>query len=154
MLPLAPPGTEPDRDPDRSIYMPQDRYVAALKRQRGRIEAGLEPFARDSDALGDKETVASWGLCSNEPEAWPHEQDHLWPDQFLLSLRVAPKYRTRGQRCPFDDVSLDRHGRSPDGCFYRCRIFQTGRTVPGRPPAPGREEAIKLYDDAMSEAGD
>lgn len=127
-----------------STKLPHDRYVAVLRRQRARIEAGLPFEAVDSDAPGDKYTHAAWGLCSEDREAWPDREDHLWPDRFDRG-RVAPKYRDKGQRCPMDTRPVD----DPNieiGCFYNCQIFQR------RHPTPDRAEAVRLYDEAIEQA--
>lgn len=121
--------------------MPQDRYVAALYRQRDRIIAGLPFDAVDSNTIGDKYTEAAWGLCSRQREAWPDRDDHLWPDEFDVG-RVAPKYLTANQPCPMQ--AKVGGGR---GCFYSCRIF-TRREI-GRNT---RAKAIQLYEDAIAKA--
>lgn len=116
------------------IHLSDDRYHAALVRQRDRIAEGIELEAIDSTTPGDKYTHASWGLCSRDAEAWPDREDHLWPDQFDRG-RVAPLYRERHQRCPMDT--------RPDGtlgCFYDCRILKRKHAT------PSREEAVALYD--------
>jgi hypothetical protein len=117
------------------IYMSDERYLAALYRQRDRIIAGTSFEADDSDVIGDKYTHASWGLCSREKEAWPDAQDHLWPDQFTKHGRVAPKYRNEHQACP-----MQRKGGG-SGCFYSCRIFKSGEIT-----ARKRAQAIELYE--------
>jgi hypothetical protein len=121
------------------LDMTQERYVAALKRQRARIADGLEFTAVDSDQTGNKFTHASWGLCSNDKEAWPDAQDHLWPDKFAERGRVAPKYRNPKQLCP-----MQKKG-GPNGCFYSCRIFKHREINQNK-----REESIALYDAALA----
>lgn len=121
------------------LYLSQDRYVAALQRQRSRIANGLSFVLEDSDAPGDRYTHASWGLCSNDKEAWPDRDDHLWPDQFDNG-RVAPLYRKGAQTCPFDS----RGDGQPDGCFYGCVLF--GGKLAGR----DRHHAINLYDEQIA----
>ncbi len=117
------------------LYMTNDRYLAALYRQRDRLIAGLEFEAVDSDTMGDKFTHASWGLCSRDAGAWPDADDHLWPDQFEQYGRVAPKYRKGGQICPMQ------RKEGPFGCFYSCRIFKTGEIS-----RKTRQRAIELYE--------
>lgn len=131
------------------MYMPQDRYIAALERQRARIADGLELVCFDDDTPGQKSTHCSWGLCSQDKEAWPEPDDHLFPDDYKRDGRVAPRYMTQGQQCPFD---TDRDPRGyvrtpgePHGCFYRCRFFQS-RTLG---PRPTRERALQLYDEKI-----
>jgi hypothetical protein len=132
------------------LSMPQDRYVAALERQRSRIAAGIELTYVDDTTPGDKSTHCSWGLCSRDKEAWPDAGDHLWPDQFENDGRVAPKYLVQGQLCPFDtDVNARGHIRDegdPQGCFYRCRYFQARHLG----PAPDQKRALELYDEQLS----
>lgn len=117
-----------------SLHLSDDRYLAALYRQRDRIIAGLPFEAEDSDQIGNKYTHASWGLCSRDAGAWPDADDHLWPEQFAESGRVAPKYRRERQPCP-----MQRKG-GPTGCFYSCEIFK------GRMGPKSRQRAIDLYE--------
>jgi hypothetical protein len=121
------------------ISMPDDRYLAALKRQRQRIADGLEFVAIDSEQIGNKFTHASWGLCSEDKEAWPDAEDHLWPDQFRERGRVAPRYREENQPCPFQIAG------TPMGCFYQCRIFTYG-TIGHE----DRAAALDLYDQRIA----
>lgn len=128
--------------------MPDDRYRAALERQRKRIEEGLELTLGSSDAVGDKSNEATWGLCSDEKEAWPNPEDHLWPDQFIKDGRVAPKYLSKGQHCPFDDTTKrpdQVEFLGPGGCFYRCMLFQNKKA-----DRPDRKRALELYDERIA----
>lgn len=129
-----------------TIFMPRERYVAALERQRARIEGGLELEYFDDTTIGQKETHCTWGLCSRDKEAWPDPIDHLWPEQYVEEGRVAPKYMVKGQLCPFDtDKNPPGHVRDPGdptGCFYRCMFFQARKLG----PAPDRRRALELYD--------
>lgn len=119
----------------------QERYLAALYRQRDRIIAGVPFEAVDSNVIGDKFTHASWGLCSRDAGAWPDAEDHLWPDQFEQQGRVAPKYRNEHQPCPMQ------RKQGPNGCFYSCRIFKGGEVTRNTPA-----KAIQLYEDAIAKA--
>lgn len=125
----------------RDLYMSNERYLAALYRQRDRIIAGLPFEAADSDALGDKWTHASWGLCSRDAEAWPDAEDHLWPNQFRENGRVAPKYRGQQQPCPMQTKG------GGMGCFYSCRVFTHGTITKAKRP-----QAIDLYEKAIGKA--
>lgn len=125
----------------KHLQLTKARYLAALIRQRDRIAAGLTFEAEDSDTLGNKYTHASWGLCTNDKEAWPDAKDHIWPDQFTNQGRVAPKYRTDTQSCP-----MQTKGGGP-GCFYSCRIFKHGTIT-----KDARVEASALYDGAIAKA--
>jgi hypothetical protein len=122
-----------------SLELSQGRYLAALYRQRDRIIAGIPFEAVDSDVIGDKFTYASWGLCSEDRDAWPDAEDHLWPDQFEKTGRVAPKYRNANQPCP-----MQRKGGG-DGCFYSCRIFKGGEITANK-----RRQAIDLYEQQIA----
>lgn len=120
------------------LYLSDDRYLAALRRQRDRINTG-EPFeAYDCEEIGAKETHASWGLCSSDAAAWPDADDHMRPDQFTEHGRVVPKYRRRHQTCPMQTKG------EAWGCFYNCRIFksQLGRK--------SRDKAVQLYDERIA----
>jgi hypothetical protein len=123
------------------MYMSDERYLAALKRQRDLIASGYRFSAVDSNAPGDKFTEASWGLCSGERESWPDAEDHLWPEQFEKHGRIAPKYRSQHQACP-----MQRKGGG-SGCFFHCRIFK-GREITENK----RDEAVALYDAAIAKA--
>ncbi len=123
----------------KDIHLNDERYLAALYRQRDRIITGLPFEAVDSDVIGDKYTHASWGLCSEDAEAWPGRDDHLWPEQFDKG-RVAPKYRHQHQVCP-----MQRKG-GPFGCFFSCRIFK------GEITAKKRAEAVELYEQTIAKA--
>jgi hypothetical protein len=132
--------------------MAPEQYIAALERQRKRIADGLGLLYWDDTTVGAKSTHQAWGLCSNDKEAWPNAEDHLWPDQFVEDGRVAPKYFTRGQVCPFDTQEALRgqvhEPGQPSGCFYRCMFFQARRY--GTPP--DRKRALELYDAAIETA--
>lgn len=123
------------------LYLPQERYIAVLNRQRDRIAKGIPLVLDDSDEIGNKHTSATWGLCSEEVEAWPDAEDHLWPDDFNKHKRVAPKYQRENQMCPFDA----REKPTGNGCFYTCRLFR------GRYPTPNRDEALALYDQRIAQ---
>lgn len=138
----------------RDLYMSDERYLKALKRIRQQIAEGPELSYYDDTTIGNKDTSATWGLCSSFAEQWPDAEDHLWSDQFRDGGRVAPKYRVRGQSCPFDDPE-DGYARmdnleDPRGCFWRCRVFQAGHR--GFIGPPSREEALELYDLAIERA--
>lgn len=120
------------------LYLDPARYVAALKRQRARIAAGLPLSGFDSTDMGAKDTQCSWGLCTKDLEAWPGEEDHLFPKQ--LPDRSSPKYRTEEQTCPLQT------GGEPLGCFYRCRYFQEGLRE------GDRAAALELYDQRIRDA--
>ena len=131
----------------KDLSLPHHRYLKVLQRQRDRIINGVELNYFDCADHGDQDSQVSWGLCSHDREVWPDPEDHLWPDQFIESGRVAPKYLEafdgKPKRCPFDDESKATglmKNRSI-GCFYRCRIFQNKKEN-----QPTREQAIDLYD--------
>jgi hypothetical protein len=110
------------------IYLSDDRYLAALGRQRTRIEAGLPFFAIDDTTPGDKSTEASWGLCTSD---WPTKD----------RTRAGIKYRAKRHKCPFDADPEP----NPSGCFWRCRIFQGA-------VSPTQEQALDLYDITIARA--
>jgi hypothetical protein len=128
----------------RSIYLSDERYLAALERIRALIASGTVPFsAYDDTTPGNKSTACSWGLCSDDKEAWPDADDHLWPDQFTKHDRVAPLYRRPHHRCPFD--TRQNIGPSGNGCFYTCIHFHNRVT-------PTRAMALGLYDEQIAKA--
>lgn len=131
---------------NNNLYLSDERYLVALERQKGRIEEGLELDLDDSNETGNKHTHCSWGLCSEDKEAWPDAEDHLWPDQFKKEGRVAPKYHDMGrQPCPFDArTSAQRNKGFVNGCFFTCRFFR-----PRGQEQPDRGEALHLYDVAI-----
>jgi hypothetical protein len=120
------------------VYLSDESYRAALIRQRERISDGLPFSAVDSTAIGSKFTEAGWSLCSNELEAWPDSNDHLFPAS--MPQRRSPKYRTIKQIGPMDG-RLEPTGF---GCFHGCKIFKTKQIGPG-----DREKAVGLYDSAL-----
>lgn len=128
-----------------NIDMPQDRYVAALVRQRKRIVGGLKLQGEDSTTPGDKYTECTWGLCSRERAAWPDAQDHLWPDEFMKRGRVAPKYLQQHQKCPLDRRPTN--DTDMNGCFYTCRFFSAKK----KDQRLTREFVITLYDARIAE---
>lgn len=130
-----------------SHMLPWPRYQVALARLRRLIAEGLPLVYEDSTTLGDKYTHCSWGLCSRDVAAWIDAEDHLWPDQFRANDRVAPKYRTGKQRCPWDQRQESQNDKEMQrGCFHSCRIFK-------QQPAPTVGEALIRYDQAMIDAG-
>lgn len=129
------------------LYLSDERYLVALERQKKRIEEGLELELDDSNQRGNKYTHCSWGLCSEDKEAWPDAEDHLWPDQFLdpKRQRVAPKYLDMGtQPCPFDKRMSVQRSSTMNGCFFTCRFFR-----PKGQEKPDRAEALDLYQVAI-----
>lgn len=127
----------------KDLYMSQERYYLALKRIRALIADGIPLIFEDSTTIGDKYTHCSWGLCSEDPRAWPDAEDHLWPDQFLADKRVALKYLRDDQMCPMDR----RVSEGSRGCFYTCRIFQPKKC---EPRIETQEEALHLYDERIA----
>lgn len=129
----------------KNLYLLQPRYVAALKRQLARVEAGVALSASDCDTPGIKSTDCSWGLCSHEIDAWPDAQDHLWPEQFVKADRVAPLYRRKHQKCPLDRRELA--SEDPNGCFYSCRVFSPNKGD----LAVRRIDVVTLYQRRIAE---
>ena len=106
----------------KNIYFSDERYLAALKRIRDLIVGGLQFIKDDDNTPGNKHTECSWGLCSENKQAWPDSEDHLWPDQFLNQGRVAPKYLKIYQRCPLNMRVTSE--MTMNGCFYTCSVFK------------------------------
>lgn len=121
--------------------LPHDRFVAALRRIRQQIADGLELEHEDSEQFGNKFTHCSWGLCSRNKKQWPDAEDHLWPGEFVQGGRVAPRYRTDTDECPFAGPQESK--TSWVGCFCRCQIFQR--------KLPSQEYALRLYDQRIAE---
>lgn len=123
--------------------LPQDRYVAALKRLRDAIAAGRPLDAYDDTTPGCKSTSCSWGLCHDSAETWPDAQDHTFPVDFERYGRIS----TLGApgKCPLDK----REDIGGSGCFWTCRVFQ-GKGGDGLT----QKKALALYDDAMLRARD
>ena len=124
--------------------MPNDLYLAALKRMKERIETGLPLVFWDSTEIGDKDTHCSWGLCSNDVEQWPDVLYHTWPLRFLETGRIAPITKQPHQFCPFDSQECNEFQGAGSGCFWRCTIFQRGFR-------PSAEDAIYLYGEVIGE---
>lgn len=124
----------------KDIRMNNDRYLKLLKRMKGLISRGLELEFWDDTTPGAKDTHNSWGLCSNDTEAYPDAEDHLWPED---RTRHAPKYRKEHQACPFD-----RGQNGSMGCFHRCMFFNPEKGQ----PKPTQNQAIRLYDEQIKKA--
>lgn len=124
--------------------LPLDHYILALKRIRDLVPS-RPLFAADCTASGAKSTECTWGLCSEEKEAWPDAEDHIWPLEFEKAGRVAPLYRKGEHRCPLDR----RNGEQSmtNGCFHTCRVFKPKKGD----PALTREFVIRLYNDVIKE---
>jgi len=121
----------------KDLYLSRERYLVALKRMRALLVRGLRLRYEDSNEIGNKYNYCTWGLCSESKEAWPDAEDHLWPDEFVLWGRGAPKY-LHGLRCPLQDMKRHNEG---NGCFWSCMIFSTGSGE-----KPSKETVIQLYD--------
>jgi hypothetical protein len=118
-------------------HLPWKRYLAALIRIRDQIKNGSKLELDDSDEPGDRHTHASWGLCSGSTEQWPDQEDRLFTRDYPLAIL----HQGKGQLCPFDKTTKN----NPDGCFFRCRIFQHLKDL------PSREEALRLYESRIKE---
>jgi hypothetical protein len=122
------------------LYLTNEQYINAMKRIRNLISDGKELIAIDDNTIGSKCTTCTWGLCSEEPDAWPDREDMLFPEQH--PQRISVKYTETNQRCPIDERDL--LNRDMNGCFFTCRIFK-GKNL-------SRKEVIKLYDQRIIEA--
>jgi len=127
-----------------SLYLPKERYLAALERIRGLILKGVELRHVDDTTPGDKSTTCTWGLCSEAKEAWPDAQDHLFPKDFEEHGRIAPKYLRSGWLCPVDSRDPKAAKKDLNGCFHTCRIFQAKDYGNGKLPRIGT--VIDWYD--------
>lgn len=119
------------------MYLTNAQYLEALKRFREAIAKGLKLHFFDCEEIGNKDTQATWGLCSRKKNMWPDKETHMWPDdpRDQNSDEIyGIKYLGKDQLCPMDK----REKVDGMGCFYSCKIFQG--------PRPSREEALKLYD--------
>lgn len=126
----------------KSLYMTDERYIAALKRKRAQIANGLPLSFEDDDTPGNKYTRASWGLCDDSPNFWTDEADMMFPERDKGQPIVSSKYRHEHQRCPMNKAS------QPHGCFYGCSIFK--RKIRHNNQA----EAIALFDSAITLASE
>ena len=96
----------------------------------------------DSDITGDKDTQASWGLCSRLKAQWPDPETHKWPGDSRDDGKpdiYGIKDLQNHQRCPMDRRPKD----FLSGCYYKCAIFQGGLS--------DRAEALKLYDERIKD---
>ena len=124
-------------------YLTDEQFLDALKRVRKQIAGGLKNLKDDSTTSGDKYTTCSWGTCTQSMAAYPHPDSHLWPDQFILNQRVAPKYKERRHLCPMDWRNPTKVKDNYNGCFHSCRIFQAKS---GRKNRVTQQQALKMYD--------
>jgi hypothetical protein len=124
----------------KDLEMPDDLHLKSLKLVRELIASGEELIYYDDTTVGNKHTECSWGLCTDSKVAYPDPEMHLWPDQFTNSNRVAPKYRKKHQKCPFDIRDPDKI--TMNGCFWTCWVFQRkhrkGRIL--------KEYVLQLFD--------
>lgn len=123
-----------------NLYLKDKRYLKLLKRMKKRIATGHKLIYWDDTTPGAKDTHNSWGLCSNDPLAYPDSKDHIWPEN---KARHAPKYRKEHQACPFD-----RGQNGLYGCFYRCMFFNPVNEG----FEPNQSQALKLYDEQIAKA--
>lgn len=120
---------------DRPNAMVREQYILQLERFRKRIAEGAPLETADSEEIGDKFTLCSWGLCDDSAEMWPEKELHHWPHSFLTEGRTAPLRVGHGQKCPMDKRET---GDRSFSCFFHCRVFQG--------PKPDQQEALRLYD--------
>lgn len=136
--------------------MGEGRYQDTLRRFRGRIAAGLEKDSYDSNFHGSKGNAHTWGLCSDERDAYPDVNDHVFPGDAKKLGRVTHRGAPTHAGCPFDRglTKPDPMNPSPQGCFWRCDFFRPEHDKAyksKRVPAPTREEAVARYDVLIAE---
>jgi hypothetical protein len=119
-------------------------YLKVLKRFRDAIANGLSLRAIDNTTPGEKYTICTWGMCSEDPKMWPEPSEHIWPYSFSKEGRVAPLDNDE-YPCPLD--RRKREQSDGNGCFYTCRRF---KPRPKDPPLT-REFALQLYDKRIIE---
>jgi hypothetical protein len=108
---------------DMSNHLTDKQYKEVMERLAGVVKSGsIKLNGFDSDAVGDRDTQCTWGLCGENPFVYHSADMHLFPEQ--LPGRLSPKYKEKHHRCPFEDP-LARNQTS--GCFYRCRFFQQNK---------------------------
>lgn len=134
---------------EHDIFLPKDRYKAALARLRDLIAEGRSLLYETRMVSDERVIYCSWGLCASDATTWPDAEDHLWPEDFAAFKRAAPKWRRDEHQCPMDVRSEDGYASSRS-CFHTCRIFQSLRRQKRRDQRlrqiPTREEALALYD--------
>ena len=134
--------------------MTDDQYHQWLILNRSRIWHGLPLIAWDDNTIGDKDTYASWGMCSDDiaafsdPETWAYGEmtkPHHWDKTRLRTISRGPDHY-----CPFDRRMVESHQRgfsqsgADFGCFYSCRIF--GRQITKN----DKDNAIAWFDVAIA----
>jgi hypothetical protein len=91
------------------LYMSNERYLAALKRIRDIIASGVDVKAENSNAMGDKYSSCTWGLCDDGKSHWlysPLEIVHGWLRSILRTDSIARWIL----RLPKTDTSKDVFG--------------------------------------------
>lgn len=119
------------------------RYQLALIRIMHRLVVDEMPlYFFDITDIGAKETVCSWGFCSDDIAQWPDWVDHRFPQDFVNRGRVVPLCHDKELRCPLDrwDEHPKFEGNQWSGCFWRCRVFSSADLA-----AVDRKEAYSLY---------
>lgn len=127
-------GAHPSVLINNSKYLTTEQYVGVLKRIRKTIES--EKLIRDKD-----DPDCNWGMCSKRQEHYPDPELHIFPNDFDDYGRMSALSCGNDVKCPMRVSDL-----GGSGCFYDCRVFTRKHKV------PTREEALKLYDDAIAGA--
>lgn len=142
-----------------SRKMTNEQYKTWLILNRSRIWAGLKFVAWDDTTIGDKDTYASWGMCSDNIEAYPTpdywEYGELTRPNTWDPNRIRVIERGKKHFCPFDrrltnegDPQFVKYNpNAGSGCFHECLIFKEQITSNDRAKAIARfDKAIEIIN--------
>jgi hypothetical protein len=122
-----------------SMYLTRQQVLDSMKRQLEAIKRGKPLDTENSDAMGDKHTECSWGMCTEGEDVFPKGQGlRMFDDERRPKYRASMFNTEYALECPL------REGINESGCFYQCRVFQRNKKT------PTREEAITLYEDRIA----
>ena len=126
---------------NKDIYLTDEQYKSILLKIKETVyKEDFQYQCFDSTTPGDRFTISNCGFCNDD---FTEQKTALFPDQF--PERKSMKYREAHHKCPFDmRVKIE---SSDIGCFYHCRLFQSGR-YGGRPEI---EEIRELVDKTIQE---
>lgn len=130
-------GTHPSIRINKLRVLPPNRRAIVLHRLIRFIEKSKKIVLDDCDAMEQKHTHCSWGMCTNDPSIWRDPEDHIFPVDFAIYGRVTP---LKHGHCPLDIRTAKQASMDGNGCFYTCRAFQYRKHG-----AITKELALELY---------
>lgn len=114
----------------RELYQSDESYSRTLRELQKRADAGVPLRYQDSEAVGDKYTVCTLGLCDDGIE---RKMDGVYPQNHHACPHDGRYFTETGERtaAPLEWAY---------GCFYKCHIFKGSKA--SRALAPERIRAV------------